>query len=45
MEADKKLVKVRIFGQDYSIRASTNEDYIKYKKNTPILLPKKPISN
>ena len=29
MEADKKLVKVRIFGQDYSIRASTNEDYIK----------------
>ncbi|MEC8497956.1 MAG: DUF1295 domain-containing protein [Pseudomonadota bacterium] len=23
----------------------TNEDYIKYKKNTPILLPKKPISN
>ena len=23
----------------------TNEDYIKYKKNTPILLPKKPISS
>ena len=29
MEADKKLVKVRIFGQEYQIRASSNEDYIK----------------
>ena len=29
MEADKKLVKVRIFAQEYPIRASSNEDYIK----------------
>ena len=29
MESNKKLVNVRIFGQEYPIRASSNEDYIK----------------
>ena len=29
MESNKKLVNVRIFGQEYLIRASSNEDYIK----------------
>ena len=29
MESNKKLVNVRIFGQEYPIRASSNEVYIK----------------
>ncbi|NBV72858.1 cell division protein ZapA [bacterium] len=29
MESNKKLVNVRIFGQEYPIRASSNEAYIK----------------
>ena len=29
MESNKKLVNVRIFGQEYTIKASSNEDYIK----------------
>ena len=29
MESNKKIVKERIFGQEYQIRASSNEDYIK----------------
>ena len=29
MESNKKLVNVRIFGQEYPIRASSNEEYIK----------------
>ena len=36
MESNKKLVNVRIFGQEYPIRASSNEDYISlviYKLN------------
>ena len=28
MESNKKLVNVRIFGQEYPIRASSNEEYI-----------------
>ena len=29
MESNKKLVNVRIFGQEYPIRASSNEEYSK----------------
>tara|TARA_Y200000002_G_scaffold197255_1_gene162935 strand:- start:1988 stop:2281 length:294 start_codon:yes stop_codon:yes gene_type:complete len=29
MESNKKLVNVRIFGQEYPIKASSNESYIK----------------
>ena len=29
MESNKKLVNVRIFGQEYPIRASSNEEYIR----------------
>ena len=29
MESNKKLVNVRIFGQEYPIKASSNEEYIR----------------